>query len=85
MDDVFREQSCQKSSAGTKWAYLATDNGVYRFFPARAWNVSCGMVDIYDARIQQWFLQVCYEKPSSSYNFFVLACFSLVVRDDQPW
>nr|CAB3227404.1 voltage-dependent calcium channel subunit alpha-2/delta-1 [Phallusia mammillata] len=57
LDESFRDQSCVNMTSRTRWSYVATDNGVYRYFPARQWNVGCSKIDIYDARDQPWFVQ----------------------------
>ena len=41
MDEKFEDELCQDKSRTTEWSYIATSNGIMRYFPGRNWPSTC--------------------------------------------
>ncbi|CAK8689425.1 unnamed protein product [Clavelina lepadiformis] len=58
MDPVFKDHFCNNdTSAKTRWLYVATRNGVLRYFPSRQWSTPVNEIDLFDCRGESWFVQ----------------------------
>ncbi|XP_002126163.3 voltage-dependent calcium channel subunit alpha-2/delta-1 [Ciona intestinalis] len=54
LDMKFKEKLC---SSGTRWMFVGTNTGVFRYFPAKPWNTQCLYHDLHDVTKVSWFVK----------------------------
>uniref|UniRef100_H2ZK56 VWFA domain-containing protein n=1 Tax=Ciona savignyi TaxID=51511 RepID=H2ZK56_CIOSA len=55
---MFKKQMCSASNQPkTRWVFVGTNSGVFRYFPGKLWNPGCSTVDLHDTTKSPWFVQ----------------------------